>query len=296
MTRLIIDENEIRAFADGVFRHASAGQFISIRIFDDGGSKPLAIQGVRINGDGLEPVIKVAALQAQFSADHCKTAVFCPPLAGFRTAGLAGEADLTEGYTLSVECDARPDEARQRLEDLLGPATIVVASGGTWTNPATGEVQDKLHFHWRLMEPAIGIELRRLKEARQLAARLVGADPTTITIVHPMRWPGSWHRKGEPKLARIVSQTEHEINLVTALNTLREASPTEQRNGGPKGADERRHGRLDERSTAVLIANIISGEQYHASVVPLASRLVGSGMRPGAAVNLIRELLEAVPP
>lgn len=101
MPRLVINENDIRAFAHGVFRYASDGQFISIRIFDDGGgTKPLAIQAIRINGEGLEPVIQAAVTQAQFAADHSKRAVFCPPLAAFRTATAATEAGVSEAYVL----------------------------------------------------------------------------------------------------------------------------------------------------------------------------------------------------
>ena len=40
-----------------------------------------------------------------------------------------------------------------------------------------------------------------------------------------MRWPGSWHRKRTPKLARIVALNEDaEIDLEEALERLREAA------------------------------------------------------------------------
>src|SRR5262249_38284115 len=54
------------------------------------------------------------------------------------------------GVALSVECDAKPAEIRRKLEAILGPATVVVASGGVWRDEATGTVEDKLHLHWRL--------------------------------------------------------------------------------------------------------------------------------------------------
>jgi hypothetical protein len=99
-----------------------------------------------------------------------------------------------------------------------------VASGGQWTDPETGEIQDKLHLHWRLTEPTRdAADHARLKEARTLACRLVGADATAAPINHPLRWPGSWHRKAEPRLCRIVSQTEHEIDLTEALELLQDA-------------------------------------------------------------------------
>ena len=165
MTRREIDPEQIASFVDAIFRHASDGQIVSLRTFEDcGGSKPLNIHAVEINGAGLKPVTEAAVMQAQWAADHSKKAVFCPPLAGFSSETKADEAHLLEGYALSVECDEYPNEARQKLEALLGPATLVVASGGFWVDGATGEVQDKLHLHWRLNEPATDADLSRLKE------------------------------------------------------------------------------------------------------------------------------------
>src|SRR5690349_13097153 len=45
---------------------------------------------------------------------------------------------------------------------VLGPATLVVESGGQWTDPDTGEVQNKLHLYWRLKPPATGDDLNRV--------------------------------------------------------------------------------------------------------------------------------------
>jgi hypothetical protein len=39
----------------------------------------------------------------------------------------ACESDIVEGLALSVECDRHPQQARQILEGLLGPATVVGA-------------------------------------------------------------------------------------------------------------------------------------------------------------------------
>src|SRR5262249_21903083 len=66
----------------------------------------------------------------------------------------AREEDLLEGPVFSVELDENPRLALAKLEQLLGPPTLVVRSGGTWTNPETNAVEDKLHAYWRLKEPA----------------------------------------------------------------------------------------------------------------------------------------------
>ena len=72
-----------------------------------------------------------------------------------------------------------------------------------------------------LSEPASGAALPFLKEARRLATRLVGADPSNVTTVHPIRWPGSWHRKAEPRLCNIEQvNADVEIELEVALARL----------------------------------------------------------------------------
>src|SRR5262249_15441560 len=64
-----------------------------------------------------------------------------------------------------------------------------------------------------------------LKEMRRLATTLVNGDRTNIPVNHPIRWPGSLHRKATPRLCEIVS-TEHldnEIDLDEALAILQKA-------------------------------------------------------------------------
>ena len=113
----------------------------------------------------------------------------------------------------------------QTLEALLGTATAVVASGGEWINPETGEIEPKVHLHWRLKKPAsTRREHELLQELRELATNLVGGDSTNISIVHPIRWPGSWHRKSTPRLAEIVAFSDNEIDLTEALERLRDAA------------------------------------------------------------------------
>jgi putative DNA primase/helicase len=75
-----------------------------------------------------------------------------------------------------------------------------------------------------LRNPARASELATLLEARSLAADLVGADASCKPVCHPIRWPGSWHRKSEPKLARIARLTDNEIDLAEAVEILRGAS------------------------------------------------------------------------
>jgi hypothetical protein len=185
----------------------------------------------------------------------------------------------------------RPREARAKLEALLGPATFVVRSGGTWTNPATGEVEDKLHLHWRLRIPARGDALPQLKQARDLAARLVGGDPSNKPVCHPIRWPGSWHRKGEPILCSIeTASLDSEIDLAAALGKLTAARPDEPK----QKANGKDHSASEGEDWDTLIKSILIGERYHGALVPLAAKILVAGMKDGAAVNLLRAIMLSV--
>jgi len=133
----------------------------------------------------------------------------------------ATEADIAEGVALSVDSDSHPMRSRQSLTQLLGEPTCVVLSGGQWTDPETGEVQDKVHLHWRLQEPTRTPEDHAvLKECRRLAGVIVGSDHSAVPLVHPLRWPGSWHRKGEPRLVIAEINPDREIDLYGALEIL----------------------------------------------------------------------------
>src|SRR5262245_27897656 len=76
----------------------------------------------------------------------------------------AREEDLAEGLVLSNACGARPQAARAKLEQLLGPATLVVESGSVWLNPETNESEPELYTHHRLRIPARSKEEHRKLE------------------------------------------------------------------------------------------------------------------------------------
>src|SRR6266568_5568115 len=215
------DVGAIAIYVDALFRHAAPEGYISLRAFEEGhnNAKPFCIRALPWRGEypALVDALRVGAMEA---ANAGAAVVFCPPIATFRNPDHAGERDLLEGLALSVECDQNPNAARARLESLLGPATLVVASGGVWINGET-DPQEKLHLHWRLKTPARGDALTKLKQLRRLATRLVGGDATNIPAVHPIRCPGSWHRKATPRLCKIVAAApEIEIEIATALALL----------------------------------------------------------------------------
>ena len=178
---------------------------------------------------------------------------------------------MRRDWSSCVECDQRPQQARGKLEAVVGPPTFVVESGGVWIDRATGEIQSRVHLYWRLKRPATGEDLAKLKRARRLATQYAGRDPTNISCVHPLRWPGSWNRKAEPRIAQIVVlDDDHEIDLDEALTKLRAVQPekpekeTNEGNEAPTsdegnaGVGYNEDADRDVRPTAELLANIAS--------------------------------------
>lgn len=179
------DETQIRRFVEALFVHADDGGFVSVRSFFDDENRVFSIVTHQLTGD-LAGLTKAAAREATKAAQQGRPVVFAPPIATFNNPDHAREEDLANGLALSVECDGRPNLSRQKLESILGPATIIVASGGEWTDPETGVVEDKLHLHWRLTEPTRErTDHERLKLARSRAADIIGSDPTSKPSVQP---------------------------------------------------------------------------------------------------------------
>jgi hypothetical protein len=283
------DRGQMGLFIRTMFAHAGDKGFVSLRSFEEGATKVVRISPTSLAG-GLEFLTDVAEDDADRAANHPKGIVFAPPIATFTNKDHAREADVAEGYALTVECDKHPQEARKKLEALLGDATVVVASGGRWTDPETGETQDKLHLHWRLAVPARGDDRARLKRARELAARLVGGDPSSGPICHPIRWPGSWHRKAVPVMCAIeIARVDVEISLDVALAKLEHATA----GLGPAKANGKDHSNGEGEDWGTLVGNIIAGNDLHVSTTSLAAKLVKAGTHGGAAVNLLRGLMES---
>jgi hypothetical protein len=223
---------------------------------------------------------------ARRAAQFTKPIVFCPPLATFGNDKTATEQDIVEGLTVTVECDECPDAARAKLEAILGPATTVIRSGGVWTD-GNGVTQDKLHLHWRLAQPARNPdELTRLKRVREICANLVGADPTSIPICHPIRWPGSWHRKAQPRLTEIVAcSPDTEIDLAATLAKLEPLAPaparTDSRAAQPGGEWD------------ALTTSILTGKSLHNSIARLAMKMLRGGTPEVMAVQMLRAMMDS---
>ena len=279
------NRDQIEIFVDAIFRHAQAG-FVSLRAFVEGSNDVFRKTPIRIISNNLKFLCDAVEDDARRAAQCPKPVVFCPPLATFGNDESATEKDIAEGFTITVECDERPDAARAKLETILGPATTVIRSGGVW-NDGNGGAQDKLHLHWRLAKPARERDdLVKLKRVREICARLVGADPTSIPISHPIRWPGSWHRKAQPRLTEIVAcNPDVEIELADALAKLEPLAPT------PPRTDNRAAQPGGEWDT--LTGSILAGKNLHASITRLAMKMLRGGTPEIMAVQMIRGMMDA---
>jgi hypothetical protein len=291
--RLEVDAGQLGRFFGLLFRYADEGSYVSFRCFFDDRDGVDKIRASRLNGSPKYTVQEAVAI-AGYAANHPHNRLcFAPPVATFTNAKLATERDLANGVALSVELDARPTKSRQLLEALLSPATVVVASGGEWSDPETGEVERKLHLHWRLADPTRTAEDHaRLKRARYLAQRLAGADATTIPLVHPLRWPGSWHRKAEPRLCEILHDVPTaELDLDDALGQLEEAAAAKGIGGGQANGQD--YGQSSDRGMTELVRRILTGEEYHACLRDLSFRHLKDGMAAARVVLTLRGLMDA---
>ena len=182
------DRGELTRFVEATFRYADEGTHAVLRTFAEGSNEVLGTVRVPLNGTGLDPLIEHATHQATKAANAARPAVFAPPVATF-VGSSTRESDLGNGLVLTVEADQKPTIARRNLQFVLGPPTVVVASGGYWTDSESGKVEDKLHLHWRCKEPSrTSPEHALLKGARALACAFVGADATAVSLVHTQRF------------------------------------------------------------------------------------------------------------
>jgi hypothetical protein len=266
------DEDQIARFADALFRNADPGTYVHMRaLFDDGQDGIWGFKhsrSIQINGS-LDPVTDAAVGLARKAARAPAKVVFAPPVATFRTAAGSRESDIANGLTITVDLDANPSTGLRKLEAVLGPATLVVQSGGRWIDPDTGKIEPKLHVHWRLKHPTRSPDEHAvLKDARSRAKVQAQADGSAVPISHPLRWAGSWHRKAEPVLACIVDdgyRPETEIDLHDAVALLRGAGAKAPFTPSPLPAPDRgaasaepQGATLDEAEIAGLIDGLPS--------------------------------------
>lgn len=236
-TEISADSGEIRRFVHSLFKRCVDGNGrpiggrIALRAFtNEKGNAPVLTTWEPLSGSPVMRATEAATLVARRPQDQA--AVFAPPVCIFNEDGRAREADVLAAPAIVADLDADPTQGLAALRAVLGPPTVVVASGGVWVGPDSTK-HDKLHVYWRLARPAVSAEEKALlRSVRSKIAKICGGDPSASALSHPMRWPGSWHTKGEPRLCAIrACDDDREIDLREAaalVDAKAGADPTPQ--------------------------------------------------------------------
>jgi len=131
--RLEPDRDQLELFMDCLLHHRGHDGYLSLRAFthSDKLLSPIIIKA-QLPHDDFRHIVDYGVDVARRAANNPEPCVLCPPIALFngRKGCQAREQDLLRGLAISVECDDHPNEAMQRLEEILGDATVVVRSGG----------------------------------------------------------------------------------------------------------------------------------------------------------------------
>lgn len=297
--KLTVDREQISDFITLMFNNATKPGYVQLRCFKDD-SDGVALTpwpAVLVDPDLDDPLAELeeqAARMAQRAADAPRPVVFAPPVVLLNSKTNAAESNISEGLALSVDLDqGNPGECLEKLEGILDtPATSVDHSGGYLADPETGEALPKLHAHWRLAKPTqTPEEHAKLKRARILANHIIGGDTTNNPLVHPIRWPGSWHRKKEPILSKIQSMDfNSEIDLDDSLTMLEKAAESVVRPESNLRAAGDEAKRKPASEYLELQDQIKTAEAYHVPLIRLASKRAAGGMNE----RDIREELEAL--
>lgn len=202
---ILADKNELETFFRVLFKNATEG-FISLRAFTHDHGLAFKSESYLFNDNNL---FSSAERLANIAAGK-DNAVFCTPISTFKGPNKATGDEIANGIAISVDFDeVDPQKSKEILEKILGPATLIIASGGKWTDNLTGEIKQKLHMHWRLTNPTTKFEDHEgLKKVRKKAAEITGGDLSASHAAHPMRLSGSWHTKTEPTMCSIIECRE----------------------------------------------------------------------------------------
>jgi hypothetical protein len=211
--------------------HKAALTFFAA-LYPTGRGEIIHFRGVPEPKDGRSPHNLHYALDEHFAdnvsgfLDWCKAdrraAFFLP---GVVQGAGTGKKDVLSLPAIVVDFDkGKPDENLAAAEALLGPASLVVESGGKT------EADPKLHAYWRLADGSGDVS--KICEVREALALRFGGDPAFKQPAQVIRVPGSLHFKADPKpvtlrtvrpeatyeLARILSAVGPQVTVSATLN------------------------------------------------------------------------------
>ena len=226
-----VDPAEIERFVNALFPRASEGGFVSVRaFFDDELAK-------RSN----EKPFKISHGPAQWRRAGAGHRGGHQDRRGCRAIQAPGRGRARRSRRSPAERPARRACSRAwcfpsswtrgrpllspALRAVIGPPTLVVASGGMWTDTETGELHDKLHVHWRLNEPTQAAggapsseagAVARLRSGRGRRHLQAGRPPDAdgrVRCIGRIRPIPSWHGSS-------TSNPDSEISLDDVLSEL----------------------------------------------------------------------------
>ncbi|MCQ0972272.1 hypothetical protein MLD63_17820, partial [Paracoccus sp. TK19116] len=179
-----IDHGAMTAFTEVVFGGLTG--IVPIRMLAETGTPDQKPQSRYVEATQLMPALPDLAKHA---AGAARGLYVVPGIVS--KPGSARARDIIATQVLLVDLDKGDIVlARKHLLRHLGEPSLEVASGGRTVG---GEA--KLHLYWRLLEPATGDDLERIRALREIVALKVGGDGSFGSLHQPIRVPGSIHGK-----------------------------------------------------------------------------------------------------
>ena len=203
---------------------------------------------------------------------------------GLRQKDHAREQDLLEGLALSVELDEHPSGPRDTRKPAW-PRNHRGRIGGRWING--GRRKTSCTSTGGLKSPAPAKSTSSSRPATRSAARRRRSIQQAGLSPDPLA--GFLAPEGR---AAVVSRSSR---LTPIRDRARgRAGDIEGDRTAGAGSEIQRH-RLpgDSSDWFTLVNGVITGASYHASLVSLAARLIGSNMHDGTAIKLLRAIMSA---
>lgn len=112
--------------------------------------------------------------------------------------GGTGKADVLSLPCILIDFDkGNPDANLKAVETLIGPATLIIESGGATDRGP------KLHAYWRLTVPATAEDINVACAVRETLALRFDGDSAFKQAAQVIRIPGSIHFKDQPKAVKL---------------------------------------------------------------------------------------------
>ncbi len=203
----LVNADTVRAYLEKLFANVefTESHFLSLRQYGERGT---AQEGAQTNTLYVQPysddVIDWTVKTAARCAQHDLACFIIPAV--LKTA--SGDAAAVELFTsVLVDIDTGDTAAKRAfLEGALGPASMVVKSGGRTETGA-----DKLHLYWMLKEPTDAVD--RVARVRLALAIRGGGDRSIGRAHQPIRVPGSVNCKRGGAVPVTLETTPHEYEL-----------------------------------------------------------------------------------